>query len=89
MAVAALAGAGFIFLINAGICCIRKKKKKKKCWTNSRVKKKPTCTFGSENNQRYVSGVYVKGKILQDVTVKYAEEILNQISNQYISIFLL
>lgn len=40
------------------------------------------CTF-------LLSSVYVEGKILHDVTVKYAEEILNQISNQYISIFLL
>lgn len=44
---------------------------------------------GSEKNQIYPAFLRGGKKILQDVTVKYAEEILNQISSQYISIFLL
>lgn len=47
-----LAGAGFIFLINAGICCIRKIEMKNKFQEKKKAEKK-TCNFGSENNQIY------------------------------------
>lgn len=54
MAVAAIAGAGLIFLINAGICCIHKKRNEEQIpGKKSRGEKKKTCTFGSENNQIY------------------------------------